>query len=75
MANYWVVGAEYTDTSFRKLAPGAKEDRLGPYKTYREAYQAWQTRARATIDDACVRYRIVDADGKDARKRSTVAAG
>jgi len=60
MSNYWVIGGEFTDTSFKKLAPGAMEERHGPYKTYREAYQAWQSRARATIDDACVRFRIVD---------------
>jgi hypothetical protein len=67
MSNYWVIGGEFTDTSFRKLASGAVEERLGPFKTYREAYQAWQARARATIDDATVRFRIVDDHGKDAR--------
>ncbi len=67
MSNYWVIGGEFTDTSFRKLAPGAVEERLGPFKTYRAAYQAWQARARATIDDATVRFRIVDEHGKDAR--------
>jgi len=67
MSNYWVIGGEFTDTSFRKMAPGAKEERLGPFKSYREAYQAWQARARATIDDATVRYRIVDAEGKSAK--------
>jgi hypothetical protein len=69
MSNYWVIGGEFTDTSFNKLAPGAVEERLGPFKTYREAYQAWQARARATIDDATVRYRIVDERGKDARAK------
>jgi Domain of unknown function (DUF4170) len=68
MSNYWVIGGEFTDTSFRKMAPGAKEERLGPFTSYREAYQAWQTRARATIDDATVRYRIVDDHGKSARR-------
>ncbi len=67
MATYWVVGAEYTDTSFKKLAPGAAEERLGPFTSYRAAYQAWQARARATIDDATVRFRIVDDRGKNAR--------
>jgi hypothetical protein len=60
MAKYWVVGGEYADTSFRRLAAGVKEERLGPFKSYREAYQAWQARARATIDDATVRFRIVE---------------
>jgi hypothetical protein len=69
MSNYWVIGGEYSDTSFTKLASGAREERLGPFKAYREAYQAWQARARATIDDATVRYRIVDEQGKDVRAK------
>ncbi|MGH6982593.1 MAG: DUF4170 domain-containing protein [Stellaceae bacterium] len=73
MSNYWVVGAEYTDTSFEKLAPGAREERLGPFASYRAAYQAWQARASATIDDPTVRYRIVDALGKDARAKKRAA--
>jgi hypothetical protein len=73
MAKYWVVGGEYTDTSFRKLAPGAQEERLGPFKSYREAYQAWQARARATIDDATVRYRVVEE--KTAKPVKQAAAG
>lgn len=73
MSNYWVIGGEFTDTSFKKLAPSAVEERLGPFKTYREAYQAWQARARATIDDATVRYRIVDEHGKDARAKRAAA--
>jgi len=56
---YWVVGGEYTDTSFTKFAPGAKEERYGPYPSYSEALSAWSTHARATIDDATIRYRIV----------------
>jgi hypothetical protein len=72
MAKYWVVGGEYTDTSFRKLAPGAHEERLGPFKSYREAYQAWQGRARATIDDATVRYRVVE---EKAANRSAAVNG
>ncbi len=60
MAPYWVVGGEYADMSFSKLAPGACEERHGPFATYKEAYEVWQSRARATIDDALVRFRIVD---------------
>jgi Domain of unknown function (DUF4170) len=73
MSTYWVIGGEFTDTSFRKLAPGAVEERLGPYRTYREAYQAWQARARATIDDATVRFRIVDEHGKTVRDKKRAA--
>ena len=74
LTNYWVIGGEYSDTSFKKLAQGAAEEKHGPFKTYREAYQAWQARARATIDDACVRYRIVDDHGKDTARPLIAAA-
>jgi hypothetical protein len=57
---YWVIGGEYTDLSFTKLARGAQEERHGPFATYKEAYQVWQSRARATIDDAMVRFRIIE---------------
>jgi len=56
---YWIVGGEYADTSFTRLAPGKAEERYGPYASYNEAYAAWSARARATIDDATIRYRIV----------------
>jgi hypothetical protein len=57
--SYWVVGGDYTDTRFERLAPGAREERLGPFVTYREAWDVWSARARATVDIATVRYRIV----------------
>jgi Domain of unknown function (DUF4170) len=61
--SYWVVGGEYTDTSFSRLAPGQSEERIGPFENYDEAYELWRARARATIDDATVWYRIVSEDG------------
>ena len=57
--SYWVVGGDYEDTRFERLAPGAQEERLGPFATYREAWDVWSARARATVDIATVRYRIV----------------
>jgi hypothetical protein len=57
---YWVIGGEYTDLSFKMLAPGAREERHGPFATYKDAYDVWQSRARATIDDAMVRFRIIE---------------
>lgn len=67
---FWVVGGEYRDTAFDRFAPGKSEERYGPYATYREAYAAWSTHTRATIDDATVRYRIFD----DEADRNTGAA-
>ena len=63
MARYWVIGGEYADTRFERLAPGAHEERHGPFPTYDEAYRLWQSRARATIDDALVRFRIIEEEG------------
>ena len=60
MAGFWVVGGEYADTGFERLAKGAREERHGPFMSYDEAYATWQARARATIDDAMVRFRIVE---------------
>jgi len=56
---YWVVGGEYTDTTFTTLAPGKSEEHIGPFESYDEAYTHWSARARATVDDATVWYRIV----------------
>ena len=66
MARYWVVGGEYADARFEALAAGAREERYGPFATYDEAYVNWLVRARATIDDALVRFRISEEkDGAD----------
>lgn len=60
--NYWVVGGEYTDTDFRRIMPGKAEERLGPYKSFKDARDAWASRAFSTIDHCLVRYRIVEED-------------
>ena len=60
MARYWVIGGEYADIRFDRLAPDAPEERHGPFAGYEDAYRVWQARARATIDDALVRFRIVE---------------
>ena len=72
MARFWVVGGEYADSSFERLAKGASEERHGPFMSYEEAYATWQARARATIDDALVRFRIVE-EGQPAAPRSAAA--
>ena len=68
---FWVIGGEYSDTSFTTLVPGTAAECLGPFQTYREAYTVWSTRARATIDDATVRFRIVE---EGVRRESGAAA-
>jgi Domain of unknown function (DUF4170) len=60
MAEYWVVGGEYTDTDFKQLANDAKPEEYGPFHTYEAARKEWQARNMAKIDNAMVRYRIVE---------------
>lgn len=62
MKRYWVVGGEYADTSFSKLAPGKAEERLGPFDGYNEALKAWSGRAWSTVDNAQTRYVLVTED-------------
>ena len=55
---YWVVGASYTDTTFKETVGGVPEERRGPFARYDEAFDTWRARAMATVDDAHARYRI-----------------
>jgi hypothetical protein len=66
MSRYWVVGGEYADTTFERLAGGKPEERIGPFESYDAAKAVWQARAWATVDNAQVRYRI-EEEGSDRR--------
>jgi hypothetical protein len=57
---HYVVGGEYTDTTFTELATAPLV--LGPFDSYEEAYLVWRGRALETIDQAYVRFHIVEAD-------------
>ena len=46
---FWVIGAEYTDTSFAAIAGGRPETRLGPFASYEEAKSEWAARAWASV--------------------------
>jgi hypothetical protein len=59
MSQYWVVGGEYKDTDFKNLAEGVELEEFGPFHTYEAARKEWQARNMAKIDNAMVRYRIV----------------
>jgi hypothetical protein len=63
MAEFWVVGGEHTDTTFAKVA---KLETFGPFPTYEAARREWQGRTMQTIDNALMRYRIVDERPKAA---------
>lgn len=55
---FWVVGGRYADTRFTRIAGGGKEERLGPFKSEREALDVWRAKAFQTVDDALARYHI-----------------
>ncbi len=59
MANsFYVVGGEYADTNFKKIAAGKTEERYGPYATEKEAHDQWRALTGKTVDNAMVRYFI-----------------
>ena len=62
MAQYWVVGGEYTNTDFKVLSPGTELEEYGPFHTYEAARKEWQARNMARIDNAMVRYRILETE-------------
>lgn len=54
---YWVIGAEYADTSFRRLNGGPAEV-LGPFESYDDALQTWRERTRDSMPSVLTRYTI-----------------
>lgn len=55
--NFWVVGGEYADSSFTRLASGAELEVYGPFEQT-EALGFWRALAAKTMDDALMRYDI-----------------
>lgn len=55
--NHWVVGGEYADTTFTRLASGKELEVYGPFEQG-EAVGFWRGLASKTIDDALMRYDI-----------------
>lgn len=54
---YFVVGGEYADTSFTRIADGHKEEVFGPFGEH-EAHVCWRAITGKTVDNAMVRYSI-----------------
>ncbi|MDX2144664.1 MAG: DUF4170 domain-containing protein [Rhodospirillaceae bacterium] len=52
---YWVVGGEYADSKFTKLASGKQLEVYGPFEKW-EALGFWRGLTSKTVDDAMVRY-------------------
>ena len=56
---YWVVGGVYTGTDFSELAgPEKREERIGPFDRYQDAFNEWARLAWRNVDDCHSRYRI-----------------
>jgi hypothetical protein len=56
----YVVGGEYADTGFTRLAPGHALEVLGPF-TPAEALIRWRAKTAATVDSCLHRYDVVTA--------------
>ncbi|UUX48247.1 DUF4170 domain-containing protein [Nisaea acidiphila] len=61
---FWVIGGEYTDTSFTHIKGGDAETKIGPFPDYETAKSVWGKLAWEHVDDAHTRYRIWD-DGSE----------
>jgi len=61
---YWVVGGEYTDTSFRQIAGGGAESRFGPFAAEAEAEAEWSRHSWPAVDNCNIRFRIVEEAGE-----------
>ena len=54
-----VFGGRLKDVQTAEFANPEELDIVGIYPSYAEAHKAWEEKARATIDDAEMRYFIV----------------
>lgn len=61
---YFVVGGRYADTTFTTLTDAAPAE--GPYDRYDDAVDVWRAHSMRHIDEAFVRYLIVQADSPEA---------
>ncbi len=59
MASFWVIGGEYTDTTFTKLMSHRKKKKYGPFRSYDQAFVVWSEKSWKAFDDCFVRYEIV----------------
>jgi ABC-type transporter Mla MlaB component len=66
---WFVVGGEYADTSFSKMAPEQELEVYGPYQDRQQALAVWRAITSKTVDDAHHRYDIVDIQRLDQMKK------
>jgi len=60
MKQFWVVGGHYKDSQFSELAPGFKQEKLGPFTSYEDAEKEWSSKAWSSVDECHARYEIVE---------------
>jgi uncharacterized protein DUF4170 len=56
---HFVVGGRYTDTSFTTLIDA--DPARGPFDTYQQAVEAWRAASMQHVDEAFVRYLVIQA--------------
>lgn len=61
----YVVGGEYADTGFARLAAGGAIEVYGPF-TAAEALGQWRAKTASTVDSCLHRYDLVGADELEA---------
>src|SRR3546814_4211632 len=62
---YWVIGGEYTDTSFTHIVGGDAEERIGPFKDYDTAKSVWARLAWQHVDEDRKRTRILHEESNE----------
>jgi hypothetical protein len=72
--SHWVVGGEYADSSFSKLAAGHEIEVYGPFEKG-EALGFWRGLTAKTVDNALVRYDIRKNYDQDGETRGPVRGG
>ena len=55
---FWVVGGEYSSTTFHSIKNGERPDVFGPFKTREEAREAWRRISDETRSCATAKYAI-----------------
>ena len=75
MKRYWVVGGEYSDTTFRAIIGGRSEQRFGPFATAAEAEAEWSRQSWGFVDNCNVRFRIVEEAGEPKHLKYWVVGG
>ena len=72
---YWVVGGEYADSEFTRLAPGRELEVFGPFEKW-EALGFWRGLTSKSVDDALIRYDIrKNYRREDAQRPAAVSKG